>query len=134
MQDFGKLILRLTVGGLLLLHGIGKITESSKAMAFVQAALTAKGLPPELAYGVYIGEVLGPLLVIAGFLSRLGGLAIFVNMVMAVFLVRAGDLATLNQAHGWSIEVEALLALGALAIVFLGAGRASLSRGNGRLD
>jgi putative oxidoreductase len=134
MQDVGKLILRLAVGGLLLLHGIGKILESSGAMGFIQSMLTAKGLPAEIAYGVYVGEVLGPVLVIAGFLSRLGGLAIFVNMFMAIFLTQMDKIATLNAGHGWSPELEALLGLGGLAIVFLGAGKISVSRGNGRLD
>jgi putative oxidoreductase len=134
MQDVGKLILRLSVGGLLLLHGIGKILQSSMVLPFIEGALTKHGLPPQLAYGVYIGEVLGPVLVIAGFLSRLGGLAIFVNMVMAVFLTSMEKVGTLNQGHGWAVEVEALFALGGLAIIFLGAGRISVSRGLGKLD
>jgi putative oxidoreductase len=134
MQDFGKLILRLGVGGLLLLHGIGKILQSEGAMAFISGMLQKQGLPPQLAYGVYVGEVLGPILVIAGFLSRLGGLMIFVNMVMAVFLTQMGSLGVLNAGHGWQPELEALYAIGGLAIVFLGAGRISVSRGNGKLD
>jgi putative oxidoreductase len=134
MQDVGKLILRLTVGGLLLLHGIGKILQSEMAMGFIQGALQKQGLPPQLAYGVYVGEVLGPVLVIAGFASRLGGLMIFVNMVMAIFLVQMGNVGVLNQGHGWAVEVEALFALGGLAIVFLGSGRLAVSRGNGKLD
>src|SRR5687768_13582257 len=111
MQDVGKLILRLTIGGLLLLHGIGKILQSEGAMGFIQGALAKQGLPAQLAYGVYIGEVLGPVLVIAGFFSRLGALAIFVNMVMAIFLTKMATVATLNQGHGWSVEIEALYAL-----------------------
>lgn len=134
MQDFGKLILRLTVGGLLLLHGIGKILQSDMAMSFIQGQLTKEGLPAQIAYGVYIGEVLGPVLVIAGFLSRLGGLAIFINMGMAIFLTKMDKIATLNPGHGWAPELETLFALGGLAIVFLGAGKISVSRGNGRLD
>src|SRR5215470_16427398 len=111
-EDLGKLILRLTIGGLLLLHGIFKIRNG---IDFLGGMLTAKNLPEILKWGVYIGEVLAPVLVILAFL-------IVINMAMAVYLVKMDGVETLGKSGGWGIELEALYGLGALAICFLGAG------------
>jgi putative oxidoreductase len=130
-DDWGKLLLRLTVGVLLLMHGIAKMKSGVGWMA---GPLGAAGLPFFIAYGAYIGEVLAPLLLIAGKFTRLAGLVVAFQMVMAVFLARRRDVLTLNQGGGWGIELEALFLLCGLAIFFLGSGRYALSRGAGRWD
>jgi putative oxidoreductase len=127
-EDLGRLILRLAVGGLLLLHGIAKITHG---IGFLYPMLEAKGLPSVIAYGVYVGEVLAPLLVILGILTRVGGILIFINMAMAIFLAGMGQLGELNQVGGWAVELPVLYMLGGLAIFFLGAGKYSIG---GRLS
>ena len=55
--DTGLLILRLTLGILMLFHGIAKITNG---VGGIEGMLTSKGLPAFLAYGVYVGEVIVP--------------------------------------------------------------------------
>ncbi len=70
-EDLGKLILRISIGGLLLFHGIFKITHG---IGFLHGLLEAKGWPTFLAYGAYVGEVVAPILVILGVLTRLGGI------------------------------------------------------------
>jgi putative oxidoreductase len=130
-EDLGKLILRLTIGGLMLAHGINKILNG---IGWMDDLLVANGLPKELKYGVYVGEVVAPLLVILGFLTRPAALIIVINMAMAVFLVQRDKLATLNQTGGWGVELEALFLFGALAIAFLGAGRMSLRGGAAKVD
>ena len=65
--DLGKLVLRVALGALILLHGIAKLRGG---IDFVTHSVTAAGLPAWLAYGVYLGEVLAPLLVIAGWNAR----------------------------------------------------------------
>jgi putative oxidoreductase len=122
-EDLGRLILRLAVGGLLFLHGIGKITHG---IVPIHQMLEAKGLPSVIAYGVYIGEVVAPLLVILGILTRVGGILIFINMAMAIFLAGMGQLGELNQGGGWAVELPVLYMLGGLAIFFLGAGKYSV--------
>ncbi|MBA2351454.1 MAG: DoxX family protein, partial [Burkholderiales bacterium] len=68
-DDIGKLVLRLTLGGLILLHGISKVKNGVEGIA---GMLQAQGLPAALAYGVYVGEVIAALLVLAGFYARIG--------------------------------------------------------------
>ncbi len=133
-EDFGKLVLRLTIGVLLLLHGIFKILNFEATMSGVGGMLTANGLPDVLKYGVLVGEVVAPILVILGFLTRPAAFIIAINMGMAIFLASRDKIATLNQGGGWTPELEGLFLFGALAIVFLGAGRISLRKGAAKVD
>jgi putative oxidoreductase len=131
-EDFGKLVVRLTVGVLLLFHGVHKVLTGIDP---VQHMVAAQGLPEWLAYGVYLGEVVGPLLVIVGFLSRVGGLLIVVNMIVAVALSvlnKEAGLVGLSASGGYVLELEAFFLFSGLAVVFLGAGRLSLGGPDGR--
>lgn len=124
-DDIGKLILRLTVGVLILLHGIAKI---SSGVSGISGMLTGMGLPAALAYGVYIGEILAPILVILGFYARLGALIIVVNMAFAIGLVHMKDVFVLTKTGGWGIELQAMFLLTALAVSLIGPGRYALNR------
>ena len=125
MEDAGKLILRLTVGVLLLLHGVAKI---STGVGGISGMLTGVGLPAELAYGVYIGEILAPLLVILGLYARIGALIIVVNMLFAIGLVHMKDLYVLTKTGGWGIELQAFFLLTALVVALIGPGRYAVNR------
>jgi putative oxidoreductase len=118
--DAGLLVLRLTVGVLLLMHGMSKVLHG---VAWMSGPLGAVGLPDYLAYGAYIGEVLAPLLLIIGLWTRVAALLIVVDMIMAIFLVRHGDIGKIGMSGGWAIELEAMFLLGALAIALAGGGR-----------
>ena len=120
--DTGKLIVRLSVGGLMLFHGIAKIMHPG-SLDFIGGMLAGYGLPAMLAYGVYIGEVLAPLMVIAGYQARIGGLIMAVNMLFALVLAHTGDFFSLSEHGGWIIELQMFYLLSALAVVFLGSGR-----------
>ena len=63
LNDTGKLILRLTLGILILLHGIFKLRHGIDG---IQGMVAGMGMPAFVAYGVFAGEVLGPLLLIVG--------------------------------------------------------------------
>lgn len=130
-QDWGKLVLRLAIGGLLLLHGIAKLKNG---IGWMSGPLGAFGLPMFVGYGVYVGEIIAPVLAILGKWARLAGLVMAFNLLMAVVLVRRGDVLKLNQGGGWAIEVEMLFLIGGVAIFLLGSGRYSLSKGQGRWD
>lgn len=131
-EDWGKLILRLTIGVLLLLHGIAKLKGGVGWMA---GPLGEFGLPAFIAYGAYIGEIVAPVLLIAGQWSRLAGLVIAFNMLMAIILARRADIGTINpQGGGWAIELEMLFLLGGVAIFLLGSGRYAVSKGTGKWD
>jgi len=130
MESLGKLVVRLTVGVLLLLHGLHKLLDG---IGPVERMLTDHGLPAALAYGVYLGEILGPILVILGLFSRIGGLLIVINMIMAVFLAGMGNLFVLDPATGgYALELEAFYLFGGLAVMAMGAGPLSLGGREGR--
>jgi putative oxidoreductase len=120
--DAGRLILRFCVGGLMLFHGLAKIMHPG-SLDFIGGMLGANGLPAMLAYGVYIGEVLAPLMVIVGYQARIGGLLIVINMVLAIFLAHSGDFFSLTEHGGWAVELQMFYLLSALAVVFLGSGK-----------
>ncbi len=124
-EDLGKLILRLSVAGMILFHGIAKILDPS-SLGFIEGMLSGFGLPSFIAYGVYVGEVIGPVMVILGLYSRLGALAIVISMIFAVSLAHTGDLMMVNQFGGWAVELQALYLFGGLAVAVLGSGRLAL--------
>jgi putative oxidoreductase len=124
-EDLGKLILRVTVGGLLLFHGMHKLLTG---IAPIKAMIAAHGLPDALAYGVYLGEVVGPVLVLLGIYARLGAGLIAINMVMAIALSGA-NLMGFNAMGGYRLELEAFYLLGAVSVALLGAGRVSVAGG-----
>lgn len=123
MADTGKLLLRLGLGLLILLHGISKVMNGPGG---ILSTVAKAGLPEPFGYLVYVGEVLAPLLVIVGFLTRPAALIIAINMVFAVYLVHTGQLLQLTKQGGWALELQGMYFVVALAIALLGAGRFSV--------
>jgi putative oxidoreductase len=70
-----------------------------------------------------VGEIVAPLLLIAGVLSRVSGLIIVINMLFAIGLAHMGDLLSLTDHGGYRLELQMFFLFGALAIAFLGSGR-----------
>jgi putative oxidoreductase len=131
MEDTGKLITRLTVAGLIIFHGISKIVHG---IGWMGAPLAAAHLPSFVGYGVYLGEVVAPILLILGLWTRIASLVVAVNMVFAVALEAWRLAPTLNRGGGWGLELEAFYFLIAIAVFFLGPGKYSVSRGEGSLQ
>lgn len=123
VEDWGKLVLRVILGVLVLLHGIAKVIGGP---AFVMELLTKHGMPAQIGYLVYVGEVLAPLLVIIGLWTRPAALLIAVNMVVAFALVHMPELLALSPTGGWALELQGMFLFGALAVSMLGAGRLSV--------
>ena len=123
-QDLGKLILRVTLGALVLLHGVAKL---SGGLAGIVGMVEAQGLPGFLGYAVLVGEVLAPLMLLAGFHARIGGLLVAINMLVAIVLVHMGDLGSLNSQGGWALELQGMFLGTALAIALIGPGRFSVN-------
>ena len=126
-DDLGKLILRLVVGVLMLFHGVAKLLNPG-SLKYIGGQLADIGLPQFIAYGVFLGEVVAPLMVIVGVYTRIGGLLMAGNMVFAIVLVHTGELFALTQHGGWALELQGLYLFGALAILFLGSGSMALKR------
>lgn len=129
--DTGRLVLRLVLGVLILLHGIAKLSSPPDMIA---GMLTRAGLPGALAYGVYVGEVLAPVLLILGLWTRAAALVVAVNMVAAVGLAHTGQLFSLGPQGGYGLELQAMFLFAAVALAFLGAGRYSVGGRYGPLN
>lgn len=124
-NDLGKLTLRLTLGVLILLHGIAKISGGTTG---VEKMLEGAGLPSFLAAGVYVGEVLAPILVVLGFYARVGAAVIVVNMLFAILLAHRADLFLLTKTGGWALELQAFFLFTALALALIGPGRFGINQ------
>jgi len=128
-QDTGKLVLRIAVAGLMLFHGAFKLTHGIGWIFGMLGPLAFVG------YGIYIAEVIAPILIILGYYSRLAALVIAFDMFMAIALVGRNSLWMIKPGGGaWGVEIEAFFLLSALAIFFLGAGKYSVTRGAGKWD
>jgi putative oxidoreductase len=96
--------------------------------------LAKAGLPGGIGYLVYIGEVIAPLLMIAGLWTRAAAAIVAFNMLMAFALVHMSALFTLGKQGGWSLELQGLFLFGALTVVLLGAGRIGVGGKAGRFN
>lgn len=124
-DDAGKLILRLTLGVLMLFHGYAKIT---KGIGGIETSVVGLGLPAWVAYGVYVGEVLAPLLLIAGFYARVGGALIVINMLFAITLSHSKQLFDIGRTGGWALELQGFFLLTGLVVLLIGPGRFGINR------
>ena len=130
-DDTGKLILRVALGILILLHGIAKINSG---VGFVSNMLVSHGLPGALAYLVYVGEIVAPVLLIIGLYTRPAAWIVAINMLVAVWLVHMKQIGLLNKQGGWELELQGMFFFSALAVAFMGAGRFSIGGSGGRYN
>ena len=130
-DDTGKLILRLALGILILLHGVAKI---SSGVSGVGGMLASHGLPSALAYLVYVGEIVAPVLLIIGLYTRPAAWIIAINMVVALWLVHMKDLFVIGKTGGWALELQGMFLFGAIAVALLGAGRFSVGGSSGKYN
>jgi putative oxidoreductase len=121
-DDLGKIVLRLTLGFLVLFHGFSKLGDGG-SLNWIGKQLAGSGLPEFLAYGVYVGEVAAPLMIIAGVYCRIGGSIVVVNMLFAILLAHSTELFSLNEQGGWALELQGFIVFSALAVALLGSGR-----------
>ena len=122
-EDIGKLILRFSIAALMLFHGFSKLFNGIDGIKFL---VTNAGLPEFVAYGVYMGEVVFPILIILGLFTRISSLFFALTMVFAIFLAHSADIFTLGETGGPVIELPLIYLLASVSIMFLGAGKYSL--------
>jgi putative oxidoreductase len=128
-NDLGKLVLRLTLSGLLLFHGISKIVGGIGPIAGMASKV---GMPPAFAYLVYVGEVVAPLMILFGVWTRIAAAIVVVNMIVAVMLVHTTQFFTLSRTGGWALELQGFYFMVAIALILFGAGRYSVAGESGR--
>lgn len=124
-DDLAKLILRCAIGFLMIFHGVAKLQHGVDPM---MGMLEGKGLPSFIAYGVYIGEVIAPIMLIIGYKVRLAAIIIIATMITAIWLVFADKIFTLTKMGGLTTELSMFYILTSLAVFFLGAGKYSIDK------
>jgi len=96
-SDLSYLIVRLTAGGMLLVHGITKLTTGTIA-GFAANSLARRGIEPALplAYVVWFLETVGAICIILGLFTRVFAAAIGVQFLIITFHAHWG------AGFGWS--------------------------------
>ena len=128
-EDSGKLVLRLAIGILILLHGIAKLRHG---LGDVATSLARFHIPAPVGYLVYVGEVLAPLLMIVGLWTRPAALLVAATMAVALVLGHTHEIFAVTNHGGLLLEVQWMFMLGAIAVALLGAGRLGLGGEKGR--
>jgi putative oxidoreductase len=121
LSSAGLLVLRVVVGVTFVMHGLDKLSHLSSARDLF-AALSIPA-PALMAPFVAVTETVGGVLLIAGLATPLVGVALAIDMVVALLTARLG--------HGFfardgGFELEMLLGGASLGIALAGAGRFSL--------
>jgi len=129
-EDTAKVLLRVVLGVLILLHGIFKLMNPG-AVDFVAGAFENAHLPGFLAYLYLIGEIVAPIMLIIGYQVKIASLLVATTMVIAIALVHLGQLFTLGATGGSAIELQLMYLFGAIAVFGLGAGKCTLFKKKG---
>jgi len=119
LQPLGLLVLRVVVGAIMLGHGYGKVFGGLHKHAEFVASI---GMPGWLGYVSAAAEFLGGILLVIGLVTRIAGLAICINMLVAVFKVHFHN-GLLGQG-GYQFPLA--LAAMAFALIFTGSGPIAL--------
>jgi putative oxidoreductase len=131
LEDAAKLLLRLTLGVLLLFHGWDKVNNG---VADIVVTLRESGFPGVMAYGVYLAEIVAPLLILVGVWTRPAALLYAGSVLFASLLVHAVDFTQLAKSGGYGGELYIFYVAGGIAVAMLGAGKYSLRGGRSAWD
>lgn len=125
-SDVGKLALRLLIGIMLLCHGVAKIFHG---VSFIEAQFVKLSIPAFLAYSVFLGEIVAPLMLIVGYRVKIASFLVFCTMAVIFVLVHTpSELIAVNKHGALVLETLYFYAFGAVAVFFLGAGKFSIDR------
>lgn len=126
----GLFILRFSLAALMLFHGLYKLANG---LGGIEQMLRNAGWPTFLAYGVYLGEIVAPIMMILGYRTRLAAIVFASVMLVAFILAHPDKLFALGKGGVWAIETIALFFFGGIALAFTGGGKYALSTRH-RLD
>lgn len=126
-SDLGLLLLRLTVGGLMLFHGVHKLIYG---VSFIEGMLQGLGLPGFIAYFSLAAELLASILIVIGAWTRVAAVVMVGNMAVAILMAHLPVIFSVDLATGgWAIELPMLYLLGAAVLCFTGGGKYALTKG-----
>jgi putative oxidoreductase len=127
-RDLAWLVVRLTAGGMLLVHGITKLMTSS-VTAFAANSLARRGIEPSLplAYVVWFLETIGAICIMLGLFTRFFAVAVGIQFLIITFVAHwPAGFGWSRPGGGW--EYPLFWGLIILAIGLRGGGPYSLDR------
>jgi putative oxidoreductase len=131
-RDLSYLLIRLTAGGMLLVHGIAKLMYGTVAV-FAAAGLSRRGIEPcswcalPLAYVVWTIETVGAVCIILGLFTRFFAVAAGILFAVITFIAHwPNGFWWIRPGGGW--EYPLLWGLIFAAIALRGGGPYSLDR------
>jgi putative oxidoreductase len=133
-DDLSLLILRLTLGGVMLPHGAQKLLGWYGGFGFngtIGSFTQQMGLPWIVAFLIIIGESFGSVGLIVGFLTRIAAFGILLIMIGAIVLVHWPHGFFMNwfgKQAGEGYEYHLLAAGISLVLLLYGGGRWSVDR------
>jgi putative oxidoreductase len=123
-KNLGIFILRLAIPFTMLIYGINKVIEGT---GFIGSLLEQYGLPKMMANGVFIGEIVAPLMLMIGFRARLAGLIFSFNCLLAIVMAQTQNIFKLNEFGGWSLDLLFIYLITGIVFFVSGAGKYALS-------
>ncbi len=118
LQPLSLLVMRVALGVIFIAHGWQKVFS----MQGVEKMVSGLGFPWWMAFVLTAAELGGGILVLVGLLTRLGALAICVDMCVAIAKVHWSHGLKGPQGFEYPLACAAL----AFALIFLGAGPIAL--------
>lgn len=123
--DAGKLVLRLSFSIMMLFHGVHKLVSG---IGPIVGMVEAHGMPVFIAWGVYVGEVVIPILLILGILVRPAALVLCINMLFAWLVLDPALFFTTTKVGAWGLEEIAVYFFAGLVIALIGGGKYTLMK------
>jgi putative oxidoreductase len=119
---YGLAILRIVLGIAFAVHGWSKLSGGVGNVAGFMGSQLGVPAPELMAWVVTIVELVGGLLLIAGALTQIAGILLFVDMIGAIVYAFLGRGAPFIENGQISWEKEAVFAAAALCLVLAGPG------------
>lgn len=131
LSSWGLLILRVALAAVFIAHGWPKLNPNGpmKGPAGFGNGLKRMGVPLPIFFGwvVALLETVGAVLLVLGLGTRILGLGLAIDMLVAIFgALRPAGAKFSDMAGGPRWELEFLLGAGGLALIFTGAGKIAL--------
>jgi len=119
LQPLALLIMRLTLGSIMLVHGYQNSFRHLHDHVHMVAGL---GLPIWLGYVSSFTELLAALLILAGFFTRPAAFALCTGLIFAIWKIHWHNGLTGDQGSEFPLALAAL----AFALIFFGGGEIGL--------
>lgn len=118
LQPLALLVMRLTLGAIMVVHGYHKVFGGLQHFAHMVGGM---GMPVWLGYIAAFTEFVGGLLILAGFFTRLAAFAVCVELVVAIWKVHLHN-GLMGSPDRPGYEFPLAVATLAFALIFFGAG------------